>query len=258
MLDPRPMGDRAILVRLSYPPGLDSHAQLDSAARFSRLQVARAVAYLLKQYHPDWQNTLVNGYDSVLVPFDPQKDSQLALLKWLFELGASPEFVQKILRYLQEGTGNKPRRHRIPVLYNGPDLEEVAGLKNLSVEEVIKIHSSAVYSVYLVGFSAGYAYMGALPEAIDLPRLARPRPKVPKGSVALAAGMTGVYPFDMPGGWRLLGYTPLSIFEPDCDPPLRFMPGDEVQFYPVEKDDLNSFEEIARDLSSSLDKQDAG
>jgi len=252
------MGNRAIMVRLSFPAGLDSHAQLDETQLYTRLVLARATGEYLRQSRPDLAPKMVTGYDSVCLSFDPAHDSQKQLQAWLLELGVSPDFGGYLTKYMQAGEGANQRLHRVPVVYGGeygPDLVEVAQLKNLSVAEVIRLHSAATYSVYLVGFSAGYGYMGALPAALDLPRRSSPRAKVPRGTVALAAGMTGVYPLDMPGGWRLIGYTPLSVFEAELDPPVRFLPGDKVQFYPIEAEEVARFENVARDLKSSLEPQ---
>lgn len=251
------MGENALLVRLSFAEGQDSHAQLNETERYTRLLLARATGAYLREARPDLTPRLIVGYDSVLFSFDPIQDSQKQLQSWLLELGSSPEFVNYLTNYLAESETGIKRLHRVPVVYGGeygPDLAEVAQLKNLSVEEVIRLHSSATYSVYLVGFSAGYGYMGALPAALDLPRRSSPRLKVPRGTVALAAGMTGVYPLDMPGGWRLIGYTPLSVFEAEVDPPVRFLPGDRVQYYPITAAEIPCFESVARDLSSSLEQ----
>jgi KipI family sensor histidine kinase inhibitor len=257
ILDPRPLGNNAILARLTYPLGVENHAALDAETRYKRLLLARGCAQYLRGIHPEWEKGLVTGYDSVLIPLEPTQHNMRATLSWLQELGESPEFAKYLRGYLEVGGLNPARRHRIPVVYGGEygeDLEEVARLKGLSIEEIIRLHSSATYSVYIVGFTASYAYMGALPPEIDLPRLARPRTRVRRGTVALAAGMTGIYPLDMPGGWRLLGYTPLSVFEPECEPPSRFQPGDLVQFFPISAKELEQYQHNNHNLDSSLEQ----
>lgn len=239
-----PMGDLAVLVQLAFPVGIAAYGQLDPITRYKRMLLARALGDFLRQQHAAWQETLVTGYDSVLVPYDPAQISFEQLETKLQNLIVSLECSQFLQAALNPAQTAEPYLHRVPVVYGGkygPDLAEVAGQKNLSPQQVIEYHCSVIYSVYLVGFAAGYAYLGGLAPEIDLPRLARPRPKVPKGSVAIAAGMSGIYPLDMPGGWSLLGYTPLSIFDPTQYPPVRFRPGDKVQFYPIDEQDLAKF-----------------
>ena len=241
-----PFGDRAVLLRLTLPPGKTSPAQLDQAERYDRMLAARLVAVFLQDRvpaHPGWPQEFVPGYDNVMAPFDPAFISRQAFCDWLVA-----QLAAVIAGWEHDGLRDvaNPRRHRLPVIYggqHGPDLEKVAARNALSPEEVIKIHSEAEYSVYLVGFAPGFAYMGALPPSIDAPRLERPRPAVPGGTVAIAAGLTGVYPLaSQPGGWNLLGYTPFVLFDPAQEPPVRFLPGDRVTFYPITEDDLPRFQ----------------
>lgn len=122
------------------------------------------------------------------------------------------------------------RMHTIPVRYDGPDLENIAALTGLSVEEVILRHSAPTYTVAFVGFSRGFPYFAGLDPSIIVPRLASPRTLVPKGSVGMGAGFTGIYPESSPGGWRLLGTTDMEFFDPSEDPPTAFATGDLVRF----------------------------
>lgn len=124
----------------------------------------------------------------------------------------------------------------IPVSYggaNGPDLEEVARLTGLSSREVINIHAQQIYEVYMIGFLPGFPYLGLVPSAIAVPRLAQPRLKVPAGSVGLAGRQTGIYPCEAPGGWRLIGCTNVQMFDSRRSQPCYLQPGDRVQFEPV-------------------------
>jgi inhibitor of KinA len=133
---------------------------------------------------------------------------------------------------------------RIPACYtapHGPDLEEVASRTGLAATEVVRLHSETRYQVYMVGFSPGYPYMGDLPEQLTLPRRTDPRVRVPRGSIAIAAGMTAIYPIESPGGWHLIGATPLRLFDPACSQPALLAAGDEVLFEPIE---AAAFEEI--------------
>lgn len=122
------------------------------------------------------------------------------------------------------------RTHEISVTYNGPDLEDVATSLGLSTEDVISRHLARTYSVDLIGFVPGWAYLSELDPALHLARRAQPRPRVPAGSVAIAGAQTGVYPLVTPGGWHIIGHTDSVMFDPARDPPAIFRPGDKVRF----------------------------
>jgi inhibitor of KinA len=251
----RRMGEAAILAQLTFPVGFISHAQLDAATRQARMLMARALADYLRALRPHWAATLVTGYDSVLIQFQPEAESFEEITRWLQQIALGSELTAVFSRALDSSLQVEAFVHTIPVVYGGKygaDLEEVARLKNLTTGEVIQIHSAGIYSVYLVGFAAGYAYMGAIAPEIDLPRRSQPRSKVPRGTVAIAAGMTGVYPVNMPGGWRLIGYTPLAVFDPHQNPPVRFLPGDKVRYYPISEDALADYQANAFDFSRPL------
>ena len=128
------------------------------------------------------------------------------------------------------------KRWRIPACYtapHGPDLEEVAQRTGLAAAEVVRLHSARRYHVYMVGFSPGYPYMGDLPAQLALPRRTDPRVRVPRGSIAIAAGMTAIYPVESPGGWHLIGATPVRLFDPRWPRPALLAPGDVVTFEPI-------------------------
>jgi len=166
------------------------------------------------------------AYASILIDFDPlavsPRDMEFVVTRLYAQAAAAP---------LPE-----PRMVEIPVAYGGeygPDLEAVAVLTGHTPEEVIALHSGAEYLVYFLGFSPGFPYLGGLPEAIAAPRLETPRKRVPAGSVAIGGRQTGVYPLASPGGWRIIGCTPLQLFRPDADPPVLLQMGDHVRFVPV-------------------------
>jgi biotin-dependent carboxylase-like uncharacterized protein len=124
----------------------------------------------------------------------------------------------------------------LPVAYGGeygPDLPAVAGRLGLSEAEVVRLHADATYRVYMIGFAPGYSYLGELPARLELPRLSTPREHVPAGSVAIAGRQTGVYSVATPGGWHLLGRTPVRLFDPEREPPCYLAPGDRVRFVPI-------------------------
>jgi inhibitor of KinA len=132
----------------------------------------------------------------------------------------------------------------IPVCYDvefGPDLPDVAHRAGLSTEEVIRLHSSPTYLVYFLGFSPGFVYLGGLPDSLHTPRLATPRPTIAGGSVGIAGSQTGIYPVDSPGGWKLIGRTPLRMFDPEATPPTRLQPGDRMKFAPIDREEFQVF-----------------
>ena len=127
------------------------------------------------------------------------------------------------------------REHLVPTRYggdDGPDLASTAALAGLSEAGVVELHAATVLEVLFLGFAPGFAYLGELPDALALPRLATPRTRVPAGSVAIADRFSAIYPQSSPGGWRLLGRTDVALFDPAADPPVRLRPGDRVRFVP--------------------------
>lgn len=128
-----------------------------------------------------------------------------------------------------------PRRIEIPVVYGGvagPDLDAVARQNDLTPAQVVTLHSSAEYTVYFLGFQPGFAYLGGLPDILATPRRAEPRLEVAAGSVGIGGSQTGIYPLATPGGWQIIGRTPLSLFNPDNASPTLLLPGDSVRFVP--------------------------
>jgi inhibitor of KinA len=123
-----------------------------------------------------------------------------------------------------------PREHRIVVTYDGPDLEAVAAATGLSTQDVVARHENRSYTVDLLGFVPGWAYLSSLDPAIQLPRRPQPRPRVAAGSVAIAGAQTGIYPLDTPGGWHIIGHTDAVMFDASREPPALLSPGDEVRF----------------------------
>lgn len=201
-----PLGDSALLAELGtrLDTALNTRAIALAAALKRRRDVREAVA----------------GYATVTVQFDPDQITFQAL-------GAAVRRLATRRPPLDE----PGRLHRIPVVYDGPDLESVAARLHLSAAEVAALHSKPIYRVFLVGFVPGWAYLGPLPEELALPRLEAPRKQVPPGSVAIAGRQTGIYPLPSPGGWHLIGRTSVRLFFPDRDPPSLFRAGDRVKFF---------------------------
>ena len=148
-------------------------------------------------------------------------------------------WAQDKLTQLDDSFHRTPRQFEVPVRYggaSGPDLETVADSKGISASDVIRIHSAREYTVYMMGFTPGFPYLGTLDGRLVMPRLETPRTLVRAGTVAIAGSQTGIYPLDSPGGWHLIGWTPLKLFDPARDSPFLFAPGDFVKFIPVEDD----------------------
>ena len=154
---------------------------------------------------------------------------------------------QWIEEKLKEETETKHSIHRqveIPVCYAetfAPDLHSLAGVKELSVDEVIHIHTSKYYRVYMIGFLPGFAYMGTVDERIATPRKSQPRLAVPAGAVGIAGEQTGIYPLVSPGGWNIIGQTPLKLFDAVRAEPVLLQPGDVVRFYTMTEDEFSNY-----------------
>lgn len=177
----------------------------------------------------------VPTYRSLLITYNP------AVLSFE-EMVSRIKGVEKALDTLVVEA--KERKATIPVVYGGdfgPDLAYVAQYHRLKESEVIRIHSEHEYVVYMIGFIAGFPYLGELPKEIATPRLASPRIRVPEGSVGIAEKQTGIYPCEAPGGWQIIGRTPIKLFDASWGSPALLQAGDRVKFRPISADE---FEQI--------------
>ena len=210
-----PLGDSTLLVQFGDEIDLTINQRVHTFANLIANSVISGVIETVPAYA-----TLLVHYDSLILSFTQIKDHLRAQIS-----------------QMEENESRKPRRIEVPVRYGGelgPDLEFVASHCGLRVENVIRIHSGKIYSVYMMGFTPGYPYMGKLDDALITPRLETPRTRVPAGTVAIAGSQTGIYSIESPGGWQLIGWTPLKLFDPESESPFLFSPGDEVKFI-VEK-----------------------
>jgi inhibitor of KinA len=208
-----PFGDAALTVEFGNDIEPAVNAQVIAFAETVRAQM--------------WEGVLdvVPTYRSITIHVDPLCLDISTLSDRLLQLSHAGS------HHATSGT-----HHTIPVLYGGeygPDLEDVAAFAKLSVAEAIKLHASVLYRVYMLGFSPGFPYLGVVPAPLALPRLATPRTTVPAGSVGIAGSHTGIYPTATPGGWRIIGRTPMTLYRPNAATPFLLSPGDMVRFEPI-------------------------
>lgn len=212
----RPAGDSALLVSFDTSGRIDLEINRQAHTLAAALE-ATALADPLPGI-----GEAVPGYATLLVHYDP------LVLEY-----ADVESRVRACLVNDAVSLREPRRVEIPVVYGGaegPDLDFVAQHSGLSVEEVVRIHTSRDYPVFLMGFTPGFPYLGGMDPAIAAPRLPTPRSRVPAGSVGIAGEQTGVYPLESPGGWRIIGRTPLRLFDANQAEPFLLAPGDLVRF----------------------------
>ena len=203
-----PFGESALLVETGTP------------------ERGQALAGRLRAELVEGVEASVPGLSTVLVELDP--------------VGADVAAIRAALAERLEGlseTAPAGRKRTIPVVYGGeagPDLAIVAELCGLSEREVVERHAATELHVLFDGFAPGFAYLGDLPDVLRVPRLETPRTRTPAGSVGIAGPMSGIYPAALPGGWRIVGRTPITLFDPRRDPPAYLVPGDIVRFEPID------------------------
>jgi len=204
-----PLGESAITIQLGTTRSADLLRQVHAAAEQIRDERVESV------------EDVIPAYLALTVFYDPAKRSYADI---------SQQLLGILAKKRQSGASGKSRHHVIPVTYNGIDLESVASAARLSVDKVVQLHSAKTYTVDLLGFVPGWAYMSELDARLQIPRRQQPRPRVAAGSVAIAATQTGVYPLDTPGGWHILGHTDVVMFDAKRDQPALLRPGDTVKF----------------------------
>jgi inhibitor of KinA len=213
----KPLGDSALLVQLGD--------KIDSAIN----QRVHVLTVLLQMNSIAGIVETVPAYCTLLVHYDPLILTFDQVIYW----------VRDKLTQLDDSLNRKPRQLEVPTRYggaSGPDLEAVALSKGMSAADVISIHSEREYSVYMMGFTPGFPYLGTLDERLIMPRMDAPRTLVKAGTVAIAGSQTGIYPLDSPGGWHLIGWTSLTLFDPTSNSPFLFAPGDIIKFIPIGED----------------------
>ncbi|MBK8418203.1 5-oxoprolinase subunit PxpB [Candidatus Villigracilis saccharophilus] len=213
----KPLGDSALLVQLGD--------KIDSAIN----QRVHALNALLQTKNIAGIIETVPAYCTLLIHYDPLILTFNQVTSW----------VRDNLTQVDDSLNRKPRQLEVPTRYggaSGPDLETVAVSRGISIADVIRIHSEHEYIVYMIGFTPGFPYLGTLDQRLIMPRIETPRMLVKAGTVAIAGSQTGIYPLDSPGGWHLIGWTSLILFDPTSNSPFLFAPGDIIKFIPIGED----------------------
>jgi KipI family sensor histidine kinase inhibitor len=216
-----PAGDSALVVEFEE--------RIDPAVSGRGAALADAV----RAEHMSGVRDVVPTYRSVTIYFDPSGADRPGLVSTLERLCARPLVRESVRRETIE----------VPVCYGGecgPDLPSIAAFAGLAERDVIEIHAGATYQVLMLGFTPGFAYMGLVDARIAAPRLSTPRPRVARGSVGIANEQTGIYPSETPGGWQLIGRTPLRPFDASRADPFLFRAGDTVRFVPMSRQEFDA------------------
>jgi inhibitor of KinA len=218
-----PLGDSAVMITLGDAIDERTH------------RLVRAASERIRSEPPQGFIDLVPAFISIVVHYDPIVASNKG--------GGSPQrsvvqFLRDRLEGLDVAELAEPRMVEVPVCYGGelgPDLDDVANAHGLTADEVVQLHAGGDYLVYMVGFMPGFAYLGGLPERLSTPRRKTPRTAVPAGTVGIGGRQTGVYPLVSPGGWNLIGRTPVKIFDIAREQPALLLTGDRVRFRPISR-----------------------
>jgi inhibitor of KinA len=231
----RPLGDSALVVHLGE--GIDQTIH----------EKVKQLSFLLENNSFRGFIEAVPSYNSLTVYYQPSAVCSLHSSqekKSPYRIVSS--FLSNLLMNMEPSHQCEQRLIDIPVVYGGeygPDLEHVASHNQLSTKEVIHLHCAADYLVYMIGFAPGFPFMGGMDERIAAPRKDSPRLSIPAGSVGIAGKQTGIYPLETPGGWQIIGRTPLDLFLPEGSPPTLLQSGDKVRFVPISAEEYMSYKE---------------
>lgn len=223
----QPMGEKAILI--DFEPEISE----------KMLKKVLLIKDVLEDYFIKEKVEVITTYHSLLINY------HLTIENVYWEVSA----LKNLLMEVKIGKKQQSHIFHIPVCYDpafGWDLQLMAQEKQMPVSRIIELHLQPVYTVYFVGFLPGFLYLGGLENELHFPRKNEPRPEVPKGAVGIGENQTGIYPKSSPGGWQILGKTPLEIFDKKEDPPCQISAGDRIKFYRVIMDE---YEEILEQVS---------
>ncbi|MCE5097523.1 5-oxoprolinase subunit PxpB [Staphylococcus devriesei] len=229
-MDIKLVNEQSILIYFKEEISEDNYKEVDATTQYILSKNISAIKDIVPSYRAimiNFDNDLID-YEELITRLD---------LNHIERLGLDSKTEKRVIH--------------IPVLYNyevGPDLKEVASHNNLTVEDVIDIHSSNEYLVYLLGFMPGFPFLGGLDERLHTPRRSEPRVKIEAGSVGIANNQTGLYPSDSPGGWQIIGRTPLKVFNQYSEPMTLYEAGDYIKFYAI---DESTFKEIETEIAKN-------
>jgi inhibitor of KinA len=226
-IDIVPLGDSAISISFGNEINESTHHQINHFLQnFRRLKI-------------DGDIECVPTYTSIAIFYDPTK----------IRFSQLEKMVYSIMELSMNSIMQSPIVYRIPVYYGGktgPDLPFVAKYNNISEHEVINVHANKEYLVHMIGFVPGFPYLGGLNQIISTPRLEKPRAKIAAGSVGIGGDQTGIYPAEVPSGWRIIGMTPLTLFDIENDKPSLLSAGNYVTFFPVEYEEFLDIKELSK------------
>ncbi|WP_338150583.1 5-oxoprolinase subunit PxpB [Neobacillus muris] len=231
-----PLGDSAIMVRFGSEVNVETHEKVQELSRYIENDPPPGVV----EFVPAFTNVTIY-YD--IVQAATMADDSLSPYEFMANQ------LDKIIKGLETSAGQQPEVVEIPVCYGGefgPDLDFVAEHNQLTPEEVIQIHSAGSYLTYMIGFAPGFPYLGGLSEKIAAPRRETPRLEIPEGTVGIAGMQTGVYPISTPGGWQLIGRTPIRLFRPEQNPPTLLKTGNVIKFKPISLEEYQELLEVER------------
>ncbi|MFC5602057.1 5-oxoprolinase subunit PxpB [Sporosarcina koreensis] len=214
-----PLGDQAVVIEVGKEINASSERRV------------KAIVSRLEAEPPSWMIEYIPAYTTVTLIYSIQ-----SFLEEDSPYEAVCERIRELLKNVEEAKTMQQKVVKIPVLYGGeygPDLDFVAAHNGLTPSEVIAIHTSGDYTVHMIGFAPGFPFIGGMSEQIGAPRRKTPRLKIPARSVGIAGVQTGVYPIETPGGWQLIGRTPLELFLPNENPPSLLSAGDKIRFYKI-------------------------
>ncbi len=221
-------GDSSLLLQFGNKIDPDINARISATVQLMREQQIEGVV------------DIIPAFCSLLINYDPRVISYASIRTRM----------ERILSMEIAAGSRKKKIFEIPVCYGGsfgPDLPAIAEHAGLSEQEVIDIHSGTDYLIYMLGFLPGFTYLGGLDERIHTPRLANPRIRIPEGSVGIGGSQTGIYPMDSPGGWQLMGMTPVRTYDPNRDTPILVEAGDYIRFVAI---DTDTYESIASEVEA--------
>ena len=220
-----PAGDQAILVKFQQEINPTINRLVHACSQQAKANIIPGI------------RELIPAYCTILVYYDP----------FILSFSDSSSWIRGVIAKAGSVLESPPAVKEVPVVYGGeygPDISFVAERNKITVSEVIRYHTSMNYLVYIIGFSPGFAVMGMVPKEIEAPRLPSPRIKVPAGSVGIGGLQTGIYPVESPGGWRLIGRSPLRLFDLKKNPPAYLQAGDYVCFYPISEEEFRGWKEV--------------